>query len=401
MPSSKPAPVYCPPGLLRPGWPDIVREYHRRHFGAIVRHACVHHPFFRRHIPDPACDVPVFGRDIVQQHNDELLNGHPVTSRTSGSSGMPLRIAHSPARSRLNGEQTAKILRMVGCDFGRAASIVYAGQHEGKRNVLDIHTPLAEQADFLRRAFDRDGINALVTYPSNALELAAHVVRERLDMSFVGWVVGISESLDEQDEAHILAGFPAARIWSNYSASEFGMIAFRCPFEPRFHHVVAEKLGLEVLDQNGRPCADDQPGRVVITDFFNDWMPFIRYDIGDVAVPGQCPCGRIPAPALHHIAGKVRGMLKAPDGTPVMFVELSAALRDIEGIKQYQVIQDDLTSFTLRYVLTDQALCERVVAGARDVFARHWPYPHQLALVEETRIEKHPNGKFFASICNA
>jgi phenylacetate-coenzyme A ligase PaaK-like adenylate-forming protein len=61
------------------------------------------------------------------------------------------------------------------------------------------------------------------------------------------------------------------------------MIAVRCPHYPDNYHIMAHKLGLEFLNEQGTPCLDGEFGQIVITDYFNRKMPLIRYAIGDLA----------------------------------------------------------------------------------------------------------------------
>jgi phenylacetate-CoA ligase len=42
-------------------------------------------------------------------------------------------------------------------------------------------------------------------------------------------------------------------------------------------------LLVEVLDDNGQPVKGEQEGRIIITSFNNKAMPFIRYELGDIA----------------------------------------------------------------------------------------------------------------------
>src|SRR6185295_14515719 len=90
-----------------------------------------------------------------------------------------------------------------------------------------------------------------------------------------------------------------------YSSEECGQIALQCP-EHEQYHVQSESVLVEVLDDEGRPCAPGTIGRVVLTTLQNFAMPLIRYDIGDFAEPGPaCPCGRA-LPVLTRIVGRVR-----------------------------------------------------------------------------------------------
>jgi phenylacetate-CoA ligase len=189
--------------------------------------------------------------------------------------------------------------------------------------------------------------------------------------------------------------FPKAQVWTTYSSMEFALIAFMCPYEPEFHHLSAHRLGIEILGEDGSPVGIGERGRVVVTDYFNRRSPFIRYEIGDLAVPGKCPCGRIRMPALQRVDGKIRGALLHRDGRRVVFTDLSVALRDTAGMRQYQVIQDGLEDFTVNLV-ANRNLDVEVRAAIHNHFGYH---PEHVTMHYVDEIPREHNGKFHASIC--
>ncbi len=59
-------------------------------------------------------------------------------------------------------------------------------------------------------------------------------------------------------------------------------------------HVFTEGVFLEIIRQDGKPAGPGEIGKVVLTNLFNQAMPFVRYDIGDMAVASgdrRCECG--------------------------------------------------------------------------------------------------------------
>lgn len=368
------------------------RPYAERHFRAIVAWARDNHPFYARWLTG-LDHVPVIDRRTFLAHNDEILNGHPVTATTSGSTGIPVRLSQDAGRQRLSALAEQRFVSWLG---GRLSRVQLIHPRSGDRaaDLMDINRPLAEQIDFVLMRHRTAGAVAIVTYPSNAEQLAQRVLDSGLDMGFIRRFGVYAECFEPHQEALVQRAFPNARIWSTYSSMEFGLIAGRCPFEPAFHHVNAEALGVEILDDADRPCAEGERGRVVITDYFNHRTPFIRYELGDYAVRGRCPCGRITLPALARIDGKVRGTLLHRDGRRVVFTDLSVALRDLPGMRQYQVLQHGVDDFTVRLVA--QPGLEPEVATA---FAEHFGYvPDRLRVEYTDAIPREANGKFYASI---
>jgi phenylacetate-CoA ligase len=376
------------------------RPYAREHFRQMVAWASRHHPFYQRFCPDPTREVPILTRDDFTDHNDLLLNGHEETGRTSGSTGVPVRISWSSTKAQR--EQWAN---KVFADWagGLLPRVRLVSEREARpdENAMDICRPVAEQIEYLREVGKQHAGMALVTYPSNALQLAEYIIDQGIDARFVIRLVCYAESLDPEDEPRLRQAFPAARIWNNYSCSEVGAVAFRCPLEPDYMHVIAPNLGMEILGPDDRPVRAGERGRIVLTEWFNQPTPFIRYDIGDMAIAGDCPCGKIPWPSLKQVLGKVRGFLKDGDGNRRIFANIGAELKRIEGLRQYQVIQDKLDQLAVRYVLNEGVSAAPVETALRDKLHAFIGFEPAIRFQREAVIEREANGKFYATICRA
>lgn len=102
------------------------------------------------------------------------------------------------------------------------------------------------------------------------------------------------------------------RVHETYGSAEMASIAAECthqnglhPFQGLFYVEVVRK---------GRPAADGETGRVLLTDLMNYAMPLLRYDIGDVAVvrEGRCPCGVV-SPRID-VQGRIQDCLPGENG---------------------------------------------------------------------------------------
>ncbi|HWA39916.1 MAG TPA: hypothetical protein VG873_18840 [Burkholderiales bacterium] len=182
-----------------------------------------------------------------------------------------------------------------------------------------------------------------------------------------------------------------ARVTDTYSCEEFGLLAFQCPGQTHYH-VNAEHVFLEVLREDGAPCAPGETGRVVVTSLNNFAMPLIRYEQGDYAVAGDaCPAGR-GLPVLERIAGRTRNMLRTPDGKRV-FPAISADIcLDIAPIRQFRLVQSALDAVELHYAIDRElSAFERstLAAALRERFG----YPFRFGFVRVAAFED-AGGKF-------
>ncbi len=373
-------------------------SYAQAKFQHIVQWAQKNHPFYQRKWAESLPDINLLTREEILDHNDLLLNGHPVTGQTSGSTGIPVKISWSNERKSIEQKVTQRFVEWLGGSLP-ALKIIHLKDDQKGHEFLEVNSPVSTQIETILENHQRFGTIGITTYPTNAERLCQAIIEQQLDMSFIQRFGCYAEVFEPFQEDLIQQAFPNARIWSTYSSTEFGMIAARCPHEPDFHHIFAGKLGVEILDQDGRPCRHGEVGRVVITDYFNTHSPLIRYEIGDLAARGECPCGKIHFPALTSIKGKVRGALVHRNGERVPFTQLSVALRDIPGMRQYQVIQHELDNFTLRFVShLKGAELEQLKSSASDQFYRHFGYTPAISFEQESEIMRGENGKFYASI---
>lgn len=361
-------------------------------FDAIVSYARQTNPFYARWIPRDGA-IPILTRRILQQNNDEILNGNPVLHKSSGSTGTPVRVSRDPERDRMEAEDARRMVAWMGGPLPHL-EIVLPLPGRSKQNLIPIQTPLPEQLLALTQRAARHDAMAIITYPSNAVLLAQYILDRRIACFTVRRIVLMGEPVDPGQRALIQRAFPNAHIWATYSSVEFGAISCQCPFEPGIHHIMSHKLGIEIVDDNDKPVPFGDVGQLVFTDYFNRGMPLIRYAIGDLAAFGRCPCGRIPLPAFSQVLGKVRESLLHLDGRRVSFIEFSIVLRDLPGVRQFQVIQETLRRFTVNVVAP-----RNIDAEIRAAFLREFGYPPHVKIRYVKEIPRHPSGKFFFSIC--
>ena len=374
------------------------RPYAKRHFGLIARWAVANHPFYQKHAPDPGQPFPILTRAVIQADNELLLNGFPVTGRTSGSTSTPVEMSWGPQRERLDKQDSTRLVRMMGGPLPNM-KIVSTVAHKKDATTIDVATPIPEQVEFILRRQAEKGACSLVTYPTNVEMLCKHIVEHGIDMPFMRRVTCLSEVYEPYHDELIAQAFPNADAHCTYSSVETGLIAIRCPHRRENYHIMAHKLGVEFLDPDGRPCRDGEPGQVVITDYFNRRSTLIRYALGDLAAPTTCDCGRIDLPAMTNIIGKVRGVLKDPTGRPVIFTHLSPMFRDSPEIGQFQVVQEALDRFIVRYVPRRGADVQPFLDRVRERFAGEFGAGTAIAFESHAEIPRSAGGKYHAAIC--
>jgi phenylacetate-CoA ligase len=108
-------------------------------------------------------------------------------------------------------------------------------------------------------------------------------------------------------------------------------------------HISAEDIIVEIVDKEGKALPQGEVGEVCVTHLATSDFPFIRYRTGDIAVldDGTCICGRS-LPVLKEIRGRTTDFIVAEDGTVMHALALIYVIRDIPGVKNFQIVQEDL-----------------------------------------------------------
>jgi phenylacetate-CoA ligase len=405
------------------------RQFHQ--LARVVCHAAEHSPHFAVRLkkagltaadlatPQGLARLPLLTRRDIQAARGALFcakvpEGHePVSeSRTSGSTGEPVVVRRTAItqldwlamimREHLwHGRDFAAPLAAVRAnisayserdDWGSPASLLF---HTGRSAGIPIGTDIARMYELIA-AFAPGN---LLIYPSTLDALVAHMRERGLSLPSLKHVRTIGETLGARirEEAKAQLG---VHVSDAYSSQEAGYIAIECPVSG-LYHVMAETTIVEVLRDDGSPCALGEVGRVAVTDLHNFATPLIRYDIGDYAeLGGACACGR-GLPTLARILGRERNLILMPDGSRYWPHTGGRHMRDIAPVAQFQLIQHDLERMEARLVV-ERALTPGEESAVRERIQKSLKHKFRIDLVYfEGRLPVGANGKFEEFISKA
>lgn len=206
-------------------------------------------------------------------------------------------------------------------------------------------------------------------------------------------LIGVGSQLTPSLESKLNESF-GVPVHISYGLNEIGKVAMRCAAGR--YHVHTELCIVEIVDDNGEPCAPGEVGHLLVTGLKNFAMPLLRYDTGDLAEAGEgeCPCGRT-LPFFAEIAGRYRRYAGLPEGTRERVRAIRHAIEKTppEGVaflRRYQLHQDRENRFTLRL---------KTVAPAPEAFRKAileaWVPVGEapLTIVEMDEIATSPGGK--------
>lgn len=129
-------------------------------------------------------------------------------------------------------------------------------------------------------------------------------------------------------------------VFDLYGAGDGNGYAFECE-EHEGLHCASESSYIELLTDDGGVASNGQPGQIITTDLSNYAMPFIRYKVGDIAIPNSepCKCGR-GLPILKKILGRSNDFVTTKNGQIVHGTFFEYLFRVKDWISQFYVVQE-------------------------------------------------------------
>ncbi|MBE3089003.1 MAG: phenylacetate--CoA ligase family protein [Actinobacteria bacterium] len=185
-------------------------------------------------------------------------------------------------------------------------------------------------------------------YAGSLFELCRFIEKKKLSIYTPKILVSSAETLTNEMRETIESIF-GTKLYDFYGSRETASIAGEC--RCGLMHIFEFNNYIEVLDENDQPVKEGKEGRVIVTNLHNYSMPFIRYEIGDMAKlgPNNCKCGNI-LPTLEKIYGRIEEQFIRKDGGIVIgyyFVHLMGVVLNKGFIKKFQVIQEDYDKIRL------------------------------------------------------
>ena len=355
--------------------------------------------------------LPVLTKRDIQDYGAEMLaqNVPPsarVANQTGGSTGSPLQFWVDKERFDSRRASTDRHNSWAGLhpgqwyahlwgsrfDTGTLTRPVITWRQRLLYRSLTLNTSLISQQDLehyvglLRRIRPK----VMLAYAQSAVMFARYCEQHDIrDIRFESIITSAEMLLPEQRD--FLERFFHGRVFNRYGCREFSVIASECDHHTGMH-VNADALIVEVEPVPGMP---EGVGRVLVTDLLNRSMPFIRYEIGDLAMmadSGPCPCGRS-LPRIKNIEGRITDFLVTPDDRKISGISLALLAGDMPEVRQMQFVQNDRSNILLR-VVPGAGFGENTTLELRRRLEPYLRGLNSLSIETVVSIASEPSGKF-------
>jgi len=337
-------------------------------------------------------------KDIIAKN---LSSQRYFENRTSGSTGDPLRYFYSKYDRLIGGcllyrgwsfggyELGDKMVFIAGASLGlNFKNKLITKLHETTRNLKKLSSFDMDENSLLRyREIINDWKPKFIRgYVSSIYAYAQWLEENKLTIYSPVAVFTTAEKLLPHMRQKISEVFKC-QVYDNYGLNDGGISAYELPDHSGLR-IDTERAILEVIDDDGRQIYEGS-GRIIATGLHNNALPFIRYDTGDIGTISIKPDG---THVLTEILGRQEEMLQTPEGKIVHGVFFGYVFRAMDGISNYQVIQEDLYHLTIKLVTEENFDMSQLKAIRKFIQNRSLEWQIHFDYVEE--IDTSEAGKY-------
>ena len=403
---------------------EKIREYQLKKLKRLLEHAYLHTPYYNRMFKEMRATpddigtfdnfkkLPVLTKDIIRVNFDNLVatnipREELIPNATGGSTGEPLHFYQDRNYEVwAGGARIRGWYNIAGCDIGDSCGVLWGNMHEVKEDFSIIERLISffKYGEIPLNAFNLSEERKLTFlkwcqalkpkllrgYVTAIKDLAMFIDEEKLSFPTLKGIILCAETVDDSSQEYIESVF-GAPSYNTYGGRELSLIAMEC-FHKNGLHEVSENNYVEF--ERIALANYENAGNLIITNLNNYGMPFIRYQIGDIGVPGEnrsCECGR-GLPLIKKIIGRTTEIFVFNDGTRIageMFIHLMKEF----PIKEYQFVQVSDSRVVLRLKKSDN-----VGAGVKEkiteTYKKYLPDRVRLDFEEVEGFTKTITGKF-------
>lgn len=310
-------------------------------------------------------NFPVLDKEQIRARQNDFMSSsyerkELTVMKTSGSTGTPFTSYQDAGKKKRVRAEVIYYCGKAGYFIGKNLLILKASDESSIKDkiqrwlqnitVLNLGPANDQELRVLLDKMARASVQGsiLLAYASTYDLLADYFKRNGSDNSCnLEGMISISELLDDHTRARVEEAFNCS-CYSRYSNQENGIIGQdqgdNNVFIINEAHYLVEIFQLE----RDIPAGEGEIGRIVITDFYNYAMPMIRYDTGDIGAFCYLLQNGALKKAICSFSGRKIDLVYDPDGNILSPHQVSVAMRSVNGIRQFQFVQEGNNTYLVR-----------------------------------------------------
>jgi len=354
------------------GTRKTIKAFQKARLEKLIQHAYQTTPYYRELLktePKSISEIPSLEKQDVRAHLERLCSeaftpGQRIKNATGGSTGTPLTFYQDRDYWNQRNLSVYYFDRWAGWDLGEPQLVIWgtppelSGDERWKHRLntfwrnqywLNGFHLTDETMHNVFEKMNRCNPQTILAYPSSLYQFAKFVYENGLRPRWgLKGIISSAEMLHGHYRDLAEAVFNV-KVFNRYGGREVGLIAMECA-EGRMH-INCRDLYLEI----DSPDPYTRPGDILITHLNNYAMPFIRYRIGDIGILSDemCPCGN-ELPILADLLGRSTATFRTRTGARIHGGYFTQQFYDVQGVSQFQLIQETLDRCVLKLVINDQ-----------------------------------------------
>ncbi|MBD3202968.1 hypothetical protein GF327_01630 [Candidatus Woesearchaeota archaeon] len=405
-----------------------IEEIQKNRIQTLVKHAYKHVPYYRKlfdknninykdiRLKKDLLKIPVLTKEDIQQNLEKLkANNYKKNmlwvNRTGGSTGTPLIFNRDKTTHEFTRAVDRRFRRWAYDDIGTKRFQIWASLYDikkSKRIKSRIHEYLINHRlintfDINKQKISED-IKKIIQfrpkvihgYASSVYFYSQYIKKHNIEIPEIKSVITASETLFPHQRKLIEEVF-GCEVFEEYGSREMSLIAHECKAHDGLH-IASEKYIVEVI-RNENHVKNNEKGKVIITNLVNFAMPFIRYEIGDIAIYSdkKCDCGRN-LDKIKSIEGRITDFLIGENNKLVSGTPMSVPFSKLEGVKEYQIVQKELRSIDI-YIVKSIYYSQKTKKKINKIMETYIGKGINYNIRAVKKINKSKSGKKRAVIC--
>lgn len=254
--------------------------------------------------------LPFTSREELEANFHEVLavpmQDVATVRMTSGTTGRPLRVAHTKRDVEMVAEASARKLTYHGVTKGDVVQVtasyglwqgawsVHWGAEKIGACIIPIGPGDTERQILMIKQLGTTVLYGVTNYHFRILEVAKALGEDLRNYNLrIG--ICVAEKPNEDQISMLEKGFGYEKVAIDYGATEFPGFSVHCEEERDFHHVWGDFYLIEAVDpETHELLGEGERGELVITSLQREAFPLMRYlsrDITNYAGFEKCACG--------------------------------------------------------------------------------------------------------------
>lgn len=333
---------------------------------AILNHAASTTNYYSNYKNCSTHHFPVINKNIIRENEEDFISSSFDKATllkvvTSGSTGTPFYVFHNAEKKIRNTADTIFFAKKAGFELGQKLYYFKIWNNINQKswfntwsqnieacNVFELSDTAIQK--LLNRLNQDKSTIGLLAYAS-AFDAICRFLDKNEYIKIKAKVqsaIAMSEALNEYTKEAMQRHFNCTCI-SRYSNVENGIIAQQFKSGGDEFYINFASYFVEVLNlDNDDVCPMGRVGRIVVTDLYNEAMPMIRYDTGDIGSMNEKIIAGKLIPILQKIEGRKMDMVFNTAGDLVSSFTITNGMWKYTELKQYQFIQTGISEYLFK-----------------------------------------------------